>query len=279
MIKNNYGMSARWLIASQAKDGMFYYNLPTDPGVPLWNPRPDFYYISYLQRFTGDHTVGTTVATSPTYGDMLAYATRFASGELGVVVVNKNKTDKVVKLELGNIGVGDRFYVYSLTGANDDKYGKSQTVVVNGVGPTSVPWGPGPQNLDNVKAWAYPIGSQIRFESPAYSVQFVMIESGSNVVSVGNEKQPVVDRFALHQNYPNPFNPSTTFSFSLPSKSFVTVKVFDLIGREVATIVNEELQAGNYSRQWVAEGLSNGVYFYRLQAGKFVETKKLILLK
>ena len=71
-----------------------------------------------------------------------------------------------------------------------------------------------------------------------------MIESGSNVVSVGNEKQPVVDRFALHQNYPNPFNPSTTISFSLPSTSFVTVKVFDVMGREVATIVNEELPAG-----------------------------------
>ena len=280
MMKNNYGMSCRWLLASQAEDGMFYYQLPTAPGVPLWNPRPDFYYISYLQRFTGDHTVSTTVTTSPTYGDMLAYATRFASGEMGVVIVNKNKTDKVVKLELGNIGVGDQYYVYSLTGANNDKYGKSQTVVVNGVGSTSVPWGPGPQNLDSTKAWAYPIGSEIIVASPAYSVQYVMIESGSNVVSVGNEKHPViVDQFALHQNYPNPFNPSTTFSFSLPSKSFTTLKVFDLIGREVATIVNEDLQTGNYSRQWVAQGLSSGVYFYRLQAGKYIETRKLILLK
>ena len=106
-----------------------------------------------------------------------------------------------------------------------------------------------------------------------------MIESGSNVVSVGNEKHPVVDQFALRQNYPNPFNPSTKFSFSLPSKSFTTLKVFDLIGREVATIVNEEMQAGNYSKQWVAQGLSSGVYFYRLQAGKYIETRKLILLK
>ncbi len=280
MIKNNYGMSCRWLLASQEKDGMFCYKVPADPGVPLWNPRPDFYYLSYLQRFTGDHTVSTTVTTSPVYNDMLAYATRFASGELGVVVVNKNKTDKVVKLATGNIGVGNRFYVYSLTGANNDKYGKSQTVVVNGIGPTSVPWGPGPQNLDGIKAWGYPIGSQISFASPAFSVQYVMIESGSNVVSVGNEKQPViVDRFALHQNYPNPFNPSTTISFSLPSTSFVTVKVFDVMGREVATIVNEEVPAGNHSKQWVAEGLSSGVYFYRLQAGKYSETKKLTLLK
>ena len=82
-----------------------------------------------------------------------------------------------------------------------------------------------------------------------------------------------------HQNYPNPFNPSTTISLSLPSTSFVTVKVFDVMGREVATIVDEELPAGNHSKQWVAEGLSSGVYFYRLQAGKYCETKKLTLLK
>jgi len=57
------------------------------------------------------------------------------------------------------------------------------------------------------------------------------------------------------------------------------VKVFDLVGREVATIVNEEMEAGNHSKQWVAEGLSSGVYFYRLQAGRYVDTKKLIVLK
>jgi hypothetical protein len=85
--------------------------------------------------------------------------------------------------------------------------------------------------------------------------------------------------YYLNQNYPNPFNPSTTISFNLSSRSFVLLKVFDLIGREVATIVSEEMQAGNYSRQWNAFDLPSGVYFYRLQAGSFAETKKLILLK
>ena len=85
--------------------------------------------------------------------------------------------------------------------------------------------------------------------------------------------------FHLDQNYPNPFNPSTTISFTLPSRSFVSLKVFDLIGREVATIVSEEMQAGNHSRQWNAANMPSGIYFYRLQAGLFAETKKLILLK
>jgi hypothetical protein len=85
--------------------------------------------------------------------------------------------------------------------------------------------------------------------------------------------------YALSQNYPNPFNPATTISFNLPSKSFVSLKVYDALGREVATILSEELSAGTYSRQWNAAGLPSGIYFYRLQTGSFTETKKLVLLK
>jgi hypothetical protein len=85
--------------------------------------------------------------------------------------------------------------------------------------------------------------------------------------------------FELCQNYPNPFNPTTTMSFSLLSKSYVSLKVFDLLGREVATLVNGELSAGDYSRQWNAAGLASGIYFYRFQANSFSETKKLVLLR
>ncbi|MBI4427718.1 MAG: T9SS type A sorting domain-containing protein [Ignavibacteriales bacterium] len=85
--------------------------------------------------------------------------------------------------------------------------------------------------------------------------------------------------FALQQNYPNPFNPSTEISFSLPHKSYVTLTIFDLLGREVTTPVSEELSAGSYSTRWNATGFPSGVYLYRLHAGEFVETKKLILLR
>ena len=91
--------------------------------------------------------------------------------------------------------------------------------------------------------------------------------------------ETIPENFILMQNYPNPFNPVTTISFSLPSKSFVSLKVFDALGREVATLANEELPAGNHSRQWNGGNMSSGIYFYRLQSGSFIETKKLILLK
>jgi hypothetical protein len=86
--------------------------------------------------------------------------------------------------------------------------------------------------------------------------------------------------FSLQQNYPNPFNSSTVISFSLPSKSLVLLKVFDMMGREVAMLVNEELAAGNYYRQWNASNGSSGVYFYRLTTNTgYMQTKKLLLLK
>jgi hypothetical protein len=89
----------------------------------------------------------------------------------------------------------------------------------------------------------------------------------------------IPSHFVLGQNYPNPFNPSTTISFSLPSNSFVSLKILDVLGREVSNLVSEELSAGAYSRRWNAEGLASGMYFYRLQAGSYIETKKLVLLR
>lgn len=85
--------------------------------------------------------------------------------------------------------------------------------------------------------------------------------------------------YTLYQNYPNPFNPSTMISFYLESKQIVSLKVFDVLGREVAVLTLGNLSAGFHSRQWNVMDMPNGVYFYRLQAGEFTETKKMILLR
>ncbi len=86
-------------------------------------------------------------------------------------------------------------------------------------------------------------------------------------------------RFLLEQNFPNPFNPSTVISYQLPADSFVSLKVYDINGREIAALVNEEQPAGKYSVQFSASNLAGGVYFYRLTAGNFSQTKKFIVLK
>jgi hypothetical protein len=98
-------------------------------------------------------------------------------------------------------------------------------------------------------------------------------------VDVKEKSFDLPTEFRLSQNYPNPFNPMTTFSLGIPSKTLVSLKIYDLLGREIVTLVSEELAAGNYTRQWNAANMTSGIYFYRLQAGSFTETKKLILLK
>ncbi|GBD86102.1 hypothetical protein BMS3Abin03_00011 [bacterium BMS3Abin03] len=85
--------------------------------------------------------------------------------------------------------------------------------------------------------------------------------------------------YQLLQNYPNPFNPTTIISYGIPVKSNVVLKVFDLLGNEVATLVNEEKPAGTYEVEWNASGLSSGVYFYRLVTDNFIEIKKMILVR
>jgi hypothetical protein len=106
---------------------------------------------------------------------------------------------------------------------------------------------------------------------------FFRIESGITEVDSKDGSQPI--KFSISQNYPNPFNPSTTIAFTLAERIFVALKIFDSLGREVATLVSEQMPPGTCSRQWNAEGLSSGTYFARLQAGSYIRTKKLIIVK
>ena len=103
----------------------------------------------------------------------------------------------------------------------------------------------------------------------------------TNVVLTGviNEGSIVATNYSLSQNYPNPFNPSTVIQYQIPLAGKVTLKIYDILGREVRTLVNEFQQNGSYSITFNALHLSSGVYFYRIQAGSFIETKKMLLLK
>ena len=94
-----------------------------------------------------------------------------------------------------------------------------------------------------------------------------------------DETVGIPSTFALHQNYPNPFNPSTTISYDLPVRAKVKLVIYNLLGQEVATLVNGEQEPGRYNVKFDASGLPSGIYFYRLDAGKFVDVKKMILVK
>jgi hypothetical protein len=97
------------------------------------------------------------------------------------------------------------------------------------------------------------------------------------ITSVGDENTPI--KYDLSQNYPNPFNPSTTIKFSIPQSGLVTLKVYNLLGQEVATLLNREINAGTHEYNFNAGRLGSGIYFYTIQAGDFIATKKMMLLK
>jgi hypothetical protein len=103
--------------------------------------------------------------------------------------------------------------------------------------------------------------------------------ASTSAVGINDDKKIIISEFKLEQNYPNPFNPSTVIRYQIPVNSDVTLKVYDLLGREVETLVNEFKPAGKYEVEFNANNLNSGIYFYNLEADNFRETKKMILLK
>jgi hypothetical protein len=132
------------------------------------------------------------------------------------------------------------------------------------------------------KIYEMPVGTnKVRFVAKsAYGNNLYIddITSGGST-GIGNSITLTPDKFELSQNYPNPFNPATKISFSIPKQSFVSLKVFDMLGREVAQIVNQELTPNVYSFDFNGANLSSGVYFYKLEAAGFSDVKRMMLIK
>jgi hypothetical protein len=118
-------------------------------------------------------------------------------------------------------------------------------------------------------------GDTYHFTGYHIAISYIAVD----ITDIPGDMANVVDEYALSQNYPNPFNPSTVIRYSLISTGHITLKVYDLLGREVATLVDGMKQPGTHSVEWDASAVPGGVYFYRMQAGDFKSTKKLLLLK
>ena len=104
--------------------------------------------------------------------------------------------------------------------------------------------------------------------------------SSYNLDPVGiSSNSEIVNSFSLSQNYPNPFNPSTRISYEIPVSNFVTLKIFDALGKAVASLVNEKQNAGSYTVDFNGSNLSSGIYFYRINSGEFIKTRSMMLLK
>jgi hypothetical protein len=256
------------LLATGA-DAMFYQG---DNSSLMWQARPDFYYAYYQQKFTGDHVIPATSTNS----GILAYASRFASGETGVVIVNKGKTAQVVKIDPKNIGVGAQYYNYSLTGGSDNG-DFSLFVSVNGVDPTGTQWGPR-ETLETIPASAYSTDNAITVNVPGRSVQFIMVEAGDKLLYPTSVADELKNDFEI-TNYPNPFTSITTIQFQTPTSASVSLEVFDQTGKKVTTLINKKLPSGTHHFEFDGSFLPGGIYFYQLKVGESSTTKKMILVK
>ena len=138
-----------------------------------------------------------------------------------------------------------------------------------------------------------PLGGQLSFTPGAGTYKFCAFQvdwstvgdnSGETLIEIYEEPISVEEEnlnltYSLSQNYPNPFNPTTKIKYSVPTESFVSLKVYDILGSEISTLVNDNIKAGFYDVQFNGDNLPSGIYLYRLQAGNFVETKKMLLIK
>ena len=268
LIKNNYGLGARWLLEA----------LFETYGTNLNSPLAEFYYLTLLPDFFGDHAI-TTTSSNP---KITSYASRFISGETGLILVNTGVEDEVVTLRSDTIGVGDKYYIYSFTGGTDNG-DFSKNVYINSEGPGTNYWGPYEQLLD-INADAYSIDGDMKFVSPGRSVQMIMIEGGTNYVSVDDSVLLTnVDNITEAQDilrcYPNPVRSKAVITYQLQQNESVNLKVIDSQGREVAILVNEYQTAGDHIVEFDASDFKTGVYFYRIEAGKYHDIDKLIILK
>jgi N-acetylmuramoyl-L-alanine amidase/methionine-rich copper-binding protein CopC len=120
---------------------------------------------------------------------------------------------------------------------------------------------------------------QIKSAQKTGILYFDNMQTDSEIIGVADEDNSIPKVYSLKQNYPNPFNPSTIISFDLPKASFVTLKIFDILGREVSALINENMGAGRHSATFNGVNLPSGIYIYRLEAGEFVKSSKMMLVK
>lgn len=262
LIKNKYGMASRWDLANGWSDGNDHgmFSQGDQPGMPKWAPRPAFYYMYFFQRYFGDTMVQSEVNGS---SDILAYASKFDSGEAGYVIVNTGTTAHTVQISQTNLGTGERYYFHTLTGGSDN--GEfSLKVFVNGTGPTLTAGGP--SSYKTIKARSAIIDGGIRFSAPARSVTFLLTDSGDDLVTATPEPSGTAE-----QVYPNPA--SDQFFFT-PSRNENLVEISNLQG---SVVFAQLVRPGE--RVEIKPGLSSGLYLLRSSGLKSSRVQKLIIVK
>lgn len=142
----------------------------------------------------------------------------------------------------------------------------------------AAPWDEPMTSSDPLFSYVITVAGTYNYKCiPHFPMMVGTIEATISSITQTSSSFPEV--YSLNQNFPNPFNPSTSIKFDIANTGFVNIKVYDNLGKEVSTLVNENLSAGSYQVNWNAAGLTSGIYFYRLETSDYVATKKMLLVK
>jgi hypothetical protein len=239
--------------------------------VIVWQDFRNIHYDIYFQRFTSTGaTLGANIKVNDDAGSMYQLVPSISMDAAGNFIIVWH--DERYGLTSPDI-IGQRYF------SNGNPNGGNYLIVADG-----------PNNGETIPV-VFADNSSIIFSwqddrrSEGWDIYAKLVNWNWNgVTDVDIIDNNVPEEFSLSQNYPNPFNPSTKIDYTIPKEGFVSLKVYDVLGNEVITLVNEVLSAGEYevefsSHSGEVRNLTSGVYFYQIKAGSFIQTKKMVLMK
>jgi carboxypeptidase T len=277
------------IFADSTNDPTQYWTITASPSTPKWEATDLTYHsspTSFTDSKTGNYANNATVTMTLTNSidltgysiPTLTYWTKFnieGNYDYGQVEVSLNNGNTWIPLD-GN-------YTNPGVGASQPDLEPLYDGIIS-------EWVKEEISLTNYISNQFKVRFQLKSDGGVRRDGWYLDDIGIFIytipVHISDDSEPVYT-FSLEQNYPNPFNPSTKIHYTIPSgitngakqSQLVTFKIYDVLGNKISTLVNEEKPAGSYEIEFDATGLSSGIYFYKLQAGSFVETKKMILLK
>jgi aspartate 1-decarboxylase len=266
-MKYGYGAAVRWDLANGWDNGndhgMFSYN---EPSLTNYTPHPAFYHLYYLQRHTGDVLLNSSMTGAT---GIVTIPTAFSSGHISAAIVNTTKIQKVVRLNLKNRKVGERYYTYTLSGTTGEDF--SRKVFVNGLGTPLVAGGP--SDYLAIKANSSLIGDEIRLKIPPLSAVFILIEPGTKELVINNEVT-AIEKPSLDENitiFPNPGSGDFTIT-GIPA-NVTGVDIKDINGRSVY----QKQNGINIPEENFKLRLLPGIYFITLKGYNRNITRKLVV--
>ena len=221
------------------------------------------FYIVDQALYSGNNTVFASVSYSPTQTDVGLWRSSDNGSTWEHIATPDSNLQNMTMNSLGHI------YLESRTGVYRSNNNGANWVKVSGT-----PWPEVIKTNVNVYGFAFDGSGKLYAATSA-----ALFKSQQTTLSIKENVSETPKEFSLEQNYPNPFNPTTVIRYSLPVNGLVTLKVFDVLGEEIATLVNQNLSVGKFSIEWNADNVPSGIYFYKLSAGKSSKTKKMLLGK